>query len=150
IGTPHQNTFRFRTDSQAYGFHGIGHVVRLMFWARFLLCYEEAPASNAGDSCLMAALIHDLCRPPGREEKMHGRVAAEQFSEQIRTALGPSGQASVAATINAVTMHCRDDADCPAEQRDTVWRILKDADALERGRFNLPNRPGGCNPTYLR
>jgi len=150
IGTPHRSPYRFRSDSQACGGHGIGHVVRVMFWARLLLCYEDAPDSSASDSSLMAALLHDLCRLTDREDEIHGRVADEQYAEQIRTALGPTGETSVAAAINAVKMHCRDDADCPAEQRDLVWTILKDADALERGRFTPPNRPGGCNRAYLR
>ena len=150
IGTPHRDPYSFDSDSLAYGLHGIAHVVRVMFWTRFLLCYEDASASNASDCCLMAALLHDLCRTSDYEEQSHGRVAAARFANGVWATHGASDQASVASVLNAVAMHCRDDCDCPTEEQDLVWTILRDADALERGRFNIPNRPGGCEWTQLR
>lgn len=150
VGTPHRQPYAFESDSQAYGLHGIGHTSRVMFWTRFLLCYEDTPSSSASDLCLVAALVHDLGRHGNNEDAIHGVTAAARCAHIIRAALDSASDDSVARVLNAVKMHCRDDADCPVEKRDLVWTVLKDADALDRGRFAWPNRKGGCNQTCLR
>lgn len=57
--------------------------------------------------------------------------------------------------INAVIYHCKDDNECT--NKDVVWQLLKDADALDRGRFDHPQGVGnirkgsrGCNVKFLR
>ena len=44
--------------------------------------------------------------------------------------------------------HCIPDDRCPA--LDLAAQIVKDADALDRGRFGRPGDPTGCNPALLR
>jgi hypothetical protein len=52
---------------------------------------------------------------------------------------------------NAVRMHGKPDEECPVTSRDLTWKLLKDADGLERGRFGRPGNDGrGCNPAMLR
>ena len=49
-------------------------------------------------------------------------------------------------TLEAVKYHSVDDWSCPIEVKDNIiWKVLKDADALDRGRFNRR-----CDRSYLR
>ena len=99
---------------------------------------------------MLAALVHDLGRDGNSEEGTHGLAAAARFAHMIRAHLASSDDDAAARVLNAVSRHCRDDDDCPMEQRDFVWFTLKDADALDRGRFDWPTRRGGCDRAFLR
>ena len=49
--------------------------------------------------------------------------------------------------MNAVRYHSVVDNECPDEVRqDIIWKVLKDADALDRSRFC----GRGCDKSYLR
>lgn len=49
--------------------------------------------------------------------------------------------------MNAVKYHSIPDEDTPKEiQNDFIWKVLKDADALDRARFN----GNGCDSSFLR
>jgi len=57
--------------------------------------------------------------------------------------------------LSAVIYHCKEDSECP--DKDLVWKILKDADSLDRGRFGHPQglsgikkKSKGCDVNYLR
>ena len=50
--------------------------------------------------------------------------------------------------MNAVTYHCKNDTDCP--DKNLLWKLLKDADSLDRGRFGAPWISKGCNVRDLR
>jgi hypothetical protein len=150
VGTPHRAPYEFSSDLQAYDRHGIGHTARVMFWTRFLRCYDDAPLPGELDLCMLAALIHDLGRDGNSEEGTHGLAAAARFTHIIGAQLASSDDDSAARVLNAVKWHCRDDDDCPMEKRDLVWLTLKDADALDRGRFAWPTKQGGCDRSFLR
>ena len=67
-----------------------------------------------------------------------------------KRALTPSGEIFTygcmlnGKEINTLEKRCKD---CPIDVRaDVIWKLLKDADALDRSRFAR----GGCDKSYLR
>lgn len=123
-----------------------------MFWVH-IICYFSRISQPTKIAILYAAFIHDLCREDNREEKEHGLVAAIMYEDFFRRK-----QISERLThncMNAVIYHCKDDNVCP--DKDLVWKLLKDADSLDRGRFGHPqglyyirSRSKGCDVNYLR
>ncbi len=149
IGTPGRRPFLYSSPSQRFALHGIGHAVRVMFWSRFLLCYETDVTPDLIRACLLAALIHDLCRWSGGADRAHGSRAVSTFAEHVMKAVGGDGS-MLDSVVNAVQMHCAEDDECPEAARDIVWAVLKDADALDRGRFDGPEQARDCQRRYLR
>jgi hypothetical protein len=95
-------------------------------------------------AAMYAALIHDLSRQddfPGGE---HGKDAAREYREVLKAHLPEN---LLERCLNAVEWHgYADDPPMP----DTVWMLLKDADALDRARLSPPGRLDGCDPARLR
>lgn len=98
---------------------------------------------------MLSAILHDLGRDDDRIEQSHGATAAHQYAMLIQRVLKtPTMRASCQ---NAVIMHSEEDDKCPLEKQDATWKILKDADALERGRFAYPpDSEKGCHLSKLR
>ncbi|PKP58432.1 MAG: hypothetical protein CVT89_02805 [Candidatus Altiarchaeales archaeon HGW-Altiarchaeales-2] len=137
----------------AYGNHGVGHTTRVMFWA-YILSYlsnvdRETKLFNAIE---YAAFIHDLCRESDKEDKEHGKIAIEKYENLLKSNIHDDNLLD--SCKNAVSNHCKDDDECLS--KDLVWRILKDANSLDRGRFGHPitkntlKSSKGCNVEYLR
>lgn len=124
--------------------HGIPHVTRVMLWTHYLsqprflqfMGEDINGAENLALDALLAAAIHDLRRESDSEDAQHGENAAGHYSELI-TAHCANDPVRVNRIKSAVTWHCRDDAMCP-DRNNPVFKILKDADALDRGRFSGP------------
>ena len=124
--------------------HGIPHVVRVMFWTHFLLQpglgnrlvprFSEDP-ELPGDA-LLAALLHDLGRTDHAEEPGHGARSVQRHHGLIMEYCGNDGQRA-RRIEDAVVWHCRPDAERP-DFPNPVFLVLKDADALDRGRFEAP------------
>ncbi|HXC37295.1 MAG TPA: DarT ssDNA thymidine ADP-ribosyltransferase family protein [Candidatus Acidoferrales bacterium] len=128
------------------GRHGSLHAVRVMFWSAFLLQHQnENTKRELLPAVLTAAALHDTCRDGNAVDEIHGRLAAEHHKPKIATFLTDP---LLAQCLNAIHYHCLPDEQCPAP--DLVQQILKDADALDRGRFAAPNYEGGCNVTLFR
>lgn len=138
---------RFAHPQTARGPHGTAHIARVMCWSAFLVQHlPEEELARALPTVLSSAAIHDLCRQSNAEDEVHGAVVAERDGALIHQALvNPDFAAS---SLAAVRQHCIPDARCI--NTDLVWEILKDADALDRGRFAKPREEGGCNPTFFR
>ena len=122
--------------------HGVQHVARVMFWAYHLASRHQgsiAPRARREEfiaDCVWAAQIHDLCRSHEGEDSFHGERAARRFAEDtIRHCGGDEARARLIE--EAVSFHCRDDALCE-NPTNPVFQVLKDADALDRGRFAHP------------
>ncbi len=122
--------------------HGIPHVTRVLFWCHVLTGTKLAPQilgnrfsdPSLPHDALLAALLHDLCRRSHAEDISHGEEASRKYAALIKQACG--GDAVRAVRISeAVTYHCRDDY---RNRNNPVYCILKDADALDRGRFAPP------------
>jgi hypothetical protein len=128
--------------------HGALHTSRVAFLALFLALISDHFGFSVKpediETTLFAALIHDLARENNAEEPTHGARAAHRFESYLRSCLKPD---QVGSCLLAVTWHSRDqDPDSP----DIVCQLLKDADALDRGRFGPPSSPVGCNISRLR
>ena len=122
--------------------HGVQHVARVMFWAHHLASRHQgsiAPKARREEfisDCVWAAQIHDLCRLHEGEDSFHGERAARRFEEDtIRRCGGDEARARLIE--EAVSFHCCEDARC-ANPANPVFQVLKDADALDRGRFAQP------------
>jgi hypothetical protein len=137
------DTFRC-PDLACQDMHGIPHVLRVMFWA-FVLSSKDCLSQMIpgwtsdcwlrGDT-LLAAALHDLERASDREDATHGAASVTKYQELISSYC--KGQRERIHRIEeAITWHCRPDADCP-DPSNPIWRLLKDADGLDRGRFNKP------------
>ena len=146
----------FISKNIAYSFHGIGHITRVMFWVH-VLCFLSNIDRQTEEVALYAAFIHDFCRKDHRmEEEEHGFAAAHMYKDFLRQKKIP--HRLLYSCLNAVTYHCKDDSECPDNDRDLLWKLLKDADSLDRGRFGHPRqgRNGikresrGCDIEYLR
>lgn len=128
------------------GRHGSLHAVRVMFWSAFLLQHQdESFRRELLPAVLTAAALHDTCRDGNAVDEVHGRLAAEHHKAKIATFLTDP---LLGQCLNAIHYHCLPDEQSPVP--DLVLQILKDADALDRGRFAAPSYEGGCNVTLFR
>jgi hypothetical protein len=119
-----------------------------MFWAAFLAHHlSESDRLRVLDALLAAAAIHDTQRKSDAADDLeHGSEAVNTFEVAIKAAIPNAGVA--ASCLAAVAAHCRPDPECA--NQDVIWSILKDADALDRGRFGWPDKEGGCLTNSLR
>lgn len=131
--------------------HGVPHVTRVMLWTHYLsqpsllllIGVDTDGSENLARDALLAAAIHDLRRESDSEDDQHGEHAAEHYSDLI-AAHCANDLSRVNRIKSAVIWHCRDDAVCP-DRDNPLYKILKDADALDRGRFSAP-----CEGTDFR
>lgn len=143
----------FISENIAHSFHGISHITRVMFWVH-ILCYLIDTSWETEKATQYAAFVHDLYRRDNRmEEEEHGFEAANKYEDFLRQKQIPDSL--LYSCMNAVTYHCKDDSKCP--DKNLVWKILKDADSLDRGRFGHPQglsgirrKSEGCDVNYLR
>jgi HD superfamily phosphodiesterase len=131
------------------GIHGVGHTVRVLVHA-----VEIAEALGAvgweRDSVVLAALWHDIGRTDDGADYYHG---AKSAGKAVGLGLHRGVDARVLETaLHAVTHHSGSE---PHGERAARWlpepdaalrvfRILKDADGLDRVRL------GDLDPSYLR
>ena len=132
-------------DNQSVGvdfIHGVPHVSRVMFWSAILAAITHKnhatgiPFENFITDCIWAASIHDLCRVNNQEDDVHGEVAAKKYGDATQ-ARCPNDALRVRHIIEAVAYHCRPDADY-SDSTNIIYKVLKDADAIDRGRFSGP------------
>lgn len=129
--------------------HGGPHVMRVAFWVKYLaeelrwsgytLTKEEEQVG------IYAAFLHDMRRSSGgpRDEE-HGASAAEVYRPLLRGVLRTE---LADRCLKAIEWHSRDS---DPDDRDLTWQLLKDADALDRGRYGKPGSRKGCDPRRLR
>jgi len=146
------NAFRVN-ELGASDLHGVPHVTRVMFWSHYLV--STPPLSNSWQAtqdflprAMHCALLHDLERTSDREDQVHGRLASELF----RADLMEAHPAEASAMCEAIEFHCRPDGECENPE-NPYFKVLKDADALDRGRFGwmcdgTDFRGGGCDPSH--
>ena len=138
----------YPNSSLANGYHGVSHTIRVMFWVLFLAemlrALGEAISDEEIRASLFAAFVHDLERIDHSEEKNHGEVAANKYQRFVSEHISIQKAESC---LNAVRFHC---TDARPLKPDIVWKLLKDADALDRGRYGPPNRQSGCQLSMLK
>lgn len=125
--------------------HGIAHTARVLF-ATYLITNAIGTMSQAEkDACYYVAIIHDLGKSNDREGQSHGNSSALLYQEQLKEYIQDDVLRQL--VFQAIKYHSVEDSLCPADCRSNiVWKVLKDADALDRWRFNGK----GCDKSYLR
>jgi hypothetical protein len=139
----------FQNSNIAYSFHGIGHVTRVMFWSLFLHNLSKLEGGTSLIQVLLAAFLHDLCRQNNSEEPTHGKISAQKANHIKLVSSKVGDKSKIDEVIRAVEYHSLPDEKF-LYPFDNTWQILKDADALDRGRFGLPGTDRGCNIRLLR
>lgn len=125
-------------------YHGIAHTARVLL-ATHLLCNAIKLSEYEAIACYIAAIIHDLGKSNDVEGAEHGYKSMVLYREKITSLIGDANLQR--RTLNAVRYHSVGDENCPEEIRqDIIWKVLKDADALDRSRFG----GRGCDKSYLR
>lgn len=136
------NSFLTENNADSY-IHGYPHVSKVMFWTSFLthpkilpqVLLQESDQHLALDA-MLAALIHDLRRENDREDEIHGQQAMNYYKDLVLE-FTAGDIARFSRIGRAVSDHCRPDEQAH-DKNNPVWQILKDADAIDRGRFAPP------------
>ena len=125
-------------------YHGIAHTARVLF-ASHLLANAINLSNDERNACYVAAIIHDLGKRSDREGAEHGYNSMIRFKDRICELIDSSSLAN--RILQSVQYHSVADKDCPSSiQNDIIWKVLKDADALDRSRFGGK----GCDKSFLR
>lgn len=125
-------------------YHGIGHTMRVLFYT-FILAYRASLSSKDITACAIAAIIHDLGKKDDREGQSHGENSAVRCVDLIKPYV--SDEIVRNRILSAVKYHSIPDESTPDTiKEDIIWKILKDADALDRSRFSGK----GCDRSFLR
>lgn len=140
-------------------FHGISHVERTVFWTYLL---SEIYLFNTLDKQIVldAAKYHDIGRTGELEDRIHGRLSAEKVGELLNDSIYAEKE-NKALICASIELHSLDDSECnqimnkygitDSKRFSLIWKILKDADALDRVRLTQGmTRHSGLNPDYLR
>jgi HD superfamily phosphodiesterase len=131
--------------------HGVGHARRVTAHAFELAMALRLPAWQV-EAARLAGLWHDIGREHDGGDYFHGaRSAGKVIGLGLHRGVAP---ATLEVALLAVTFHNVPDswgerAAGEASDRTSalaVFRVLKDADALDRVRFG----PRGLDPTLLR
>ncbi len=140
---------KFSSESMVYSQHGISHITRVLFWVNILNYLNNNLNNEISNITNYAALIHDLGKENNKENEKHGNNSAKMHSDCLTKKI--VNKEYLERCINAIKYHSIDDSECPPEiQNDIIWKTLKDADALDRGRFGKPNTKDGCKEKYFR
>lgn len=132
----------FRSPALANSDHGIGHTTRVMFWIALLARLHDVDERTTL-LALTAAYLHDLARTDENADSLHGEAAATSETTRLMlSSLGLSAEES-AAVRHAIRQHCLEDGERD-DPIDVLSQLLRDADALDRGRFGRPGEPEGC------
>jgi len=134
----------------AVGWHGCGHTARVMLWAGLLASIASPNDVLLHAAVITAAMLHDTARPGDGEDAEHGDRAVARHQTLIHKLI--SDERDRTRCEYAIRLHCRDDNELVGTdlRQVMIWRILKDADAIERGRFAPPTYEKGCDQRQLR
>jgi len=137
----------FRKPALALSPHGIGHTVRVMFWVSFLARIQGLDERTVL-LALSAAYLHDLARIDEAPGFQHGEAAAGSGKTQALLSDLDLTAEDIEWIIQVIRQHCVEDDDLD-DPLDTVSQLLRNADALDRGRFGEPGEPEGCDVDRL-
>lgn len=131
-----------------FSHHGIGHTSRVLFWGHFLgkiLNLEKRTLECIQYACI----IHDLGKKFDKDDEHHGKLSADLYRPLLSRIIVDDYLLKI--TICSIECHSVKDANCPDEiTNHVIFKVLKDADALDRGRFANPLFKYGCDKTFLR
>ena len=129
--------------------HTRDHCARVLLYS--ILISRDMPVGRLWrDALCLAAVFHDCRRLDDGPDVGHGARAAQRYLEHCEA----EGTPFYMATYIAMKFHDRDDEEGEAamaeeglgEDAVLMYRVLKDADALDRFRLD----PNGLDPRFLR
>jgi HD superfamily phosphodiesterase len=128
-----------------YSWHGIAHTSRVLFMSYLIANTIPDIPTDVKEGCYYAAIIHDLGKKSDREGEEHGNSSAMLYDSRLKSMISNSRICN--SVLEAIRYHSVDDSLCPVTcKNNLIWKILKDADALDRSRFHGK----GCDKSYLR
>ena len=140
----------------ADGIHGVGHTLRVLTHARRIAAAVGAETWQV-EALVLAARWHDIGRIHDDADYFHGaRSHGVARALRLHASIDPR---TAEVAFFAVEQHCTNEAYVPkgahylfgskgAEEALHVWRMLKDADGLDRVR--LHHGRYGVNKAMLR
>lgn len=139
--------------------HGIYHSEKVLFWS-FLLARDNHLSKAEEKILLDASKYHDIGRTNDIDDTIHGRVSALKILSIVDSPIYEKEE-NRNLLCAMVELHSLDDKmeskmiekyHLQGNTRFSVlWRILKDADALDRIRYDLGHLDEfSFNPSYLR
>lgn len=127
-----------------FGGHGIGHTRRVLQLALMIASSYSLTASEI-KTLAVSCCYHDIGRDRECVDDEHGAKSAKKFLKLKLNELHNLTQEELEIVLNLITMHSLDDALFIGGKRETfLFKILKDADALDRIRFS------DLDPKFLR
>ena len=120
---------------EPYGVHGIYHVHRVLYLADKIVEYYNLTESEQ-EILGLACCYHDIGRVHDWEDDSHGRLSCEKIV-QLRL-LDEQGLKEIEKELimKLITYHClADDKFVGSDREMLLFRILKDADGLDRVRI---------------
>lgn len=132
---------------RAQPMHRFSHIYRVMIGSA-LIAYKMGE-SRLGLLAFVAAFIHDLSRQNDGHDPHHGRRAAETKLPLLTNLLSKYRitEQEYDLIAKAATYHSEQIQEALSDECFRVCKILKDADALDRCRFNNPH--ARLNVDYL-
>lgn len=126
-------------------YHGIAHTSRVLFATYLIVNMSPDIDEETKRMSYYAAIIHDLGKTNDREGDIHGKKSVMRYESFINSL--DTTNILKQRLKEAIQYHSVEDSLCPESVRNGIlWKILKDADALDRSRFNVR----GCDVSYLR
>lgn len=126
-------------------YHGISHTARVTLYTYLLSQCIPGFSNSEVEACCIAAIIHDLGKTSDREGSVHGYNSRIRYQDSIMK-LGID-ETLKQRILDAIQYHSVEDFKCPDSVRnDYIFKVVKDADALDRSRFGGK----GCDKSYLR
>jgi hypothetical protein len=114
------------------GIHGISHLARVLFWSDVLASSVAEPVMI--EELRWAAACHDLGRENDGRDPRHGARSAEWVLRELRAVREATGPLNIDVIAHLCRFH--DSADHARQAPPLELAILRDADALDRTRFN--------------
>lgn len=129
---------------EPYGIHGVRHIKRVLYLAEQISAHYDLTEKEKKILAL-SVCYHDIGRWHNEVDPEHGKLSAIKMTELGLLDGEDLDSAEKELVCRLITCHClRDDSFKGTPREELLFRIVKDADGLDRVRiFDL-------DPYYLR
>ena len=118
-----------------FGDHGVGHAKRVLYLA-MKLAEKHGLSDNDKKVLALACCYHDIGRWNDWTDDEHGKKSAEKFLKLKLNKKHGLSNGELEIVLDLIVFHSLDDEMWEREKGRLMYQILKDADALDRLRFN--------------
>ena len=126
-----------------FGTHGIGHSRRVLNLAMELAKYYNVPERDKKNLAI-ACCYHDIGRLHDATDDEHGAISSEKMLKMKLEQQHNLTPDDLSVVLDLIVYHSMDDELWLDDDNLLIYQILKDADALDRLRFD------DLNVKYLR